>query len=62
MRILKGLRSAVLPCGCLAGVYETYDGEVVTLIDTTGPACRDRTHKDGNPVPDPDGHHPRDQK
>jgi hypothetical protein len=51
MRILRGLRSAVLPCGCLAGVYETYDGQVVTLIDTANASCADTAHKNGNQVP-----------
>ena len=27
MRILRGLSSKFLSCGCLAGVYETYDGD-----------------------------------
>ena len=44
MRILRGLSSRVLPCGCLAGVYETYDGEVVTLLDDTSPECTDPAH------------------
>ena len=51
MRILKGLRSAVLPCGCVAGVYETYDGKIVTLIDTPNASCADPAHKDGSEVP-----------
>lgn len=53
MRILKGLRSAVLPCGCLIGVYETYDGTVVTLVDTADPGCTNTLHRDGNEVPEP---------
>ena len=51
MRILKGLRSTVLPCGCVAGVYETYDGRVVTLIDTANASCADPAHKDGSELP-----------
>jgi hypothetical protein len=51
MRILRGLRSLVLPCGCLAGVYETYDGEVVTLLDTVDPSCHDASHRPGNRIP-----------
>jgi len=31
MRILRGLTSRLLPCGCIAGIYETYDGQVVAL-------------------------------
>jgi hypothetical protein len=52
MRILKGLSSRLLPCGCVAGVYETYDGEVVTLLDERSRECTDRTHENGNRIPD----------
>jgi len=52
MRILKGLSSKLLPCGCVAGVYETYDGEVVTLLDERSRECPDRTHENGNRIPD----------
>jgi hypothetical protein len=45
MRILRGLRSQVLPCGCLAGVYETYDRRIVTLLDEKSPGCADPTHE-----------------
>ena len=55
MRILRGLRSTVLPCGCLAGVYETYDGDVITLIDTAEASCPDDRHKDGAHIPTPHG-------
>lgn len=51
MRILKGLSSRLLSCGCIAGVYETYEGDVVTIIDAPGPSCSDRTHTDGNTIP-----------
>lgn len=39
MRFLRGLKGRVLPCGCLVGVYETYDGNVVTTIDARDLAC-----------------------
>jgi len=52
MRILKGLSSRLLPCGCLAGVYETYEGEIVTILDAKAPACGDTTHQRGKPIPD----------
>lgn len=51
MRILKGLSSRLLPCGCIAGVYETYGGDVVTIIDAPGSSCPDGTHTDGNLIP-----------
>jgi hypothetical protein len=39
MRLLRGLTGRVLPCGCLAGVYETYGGKVIGSIDSRGGAC-----------------------
>lgn len=51
MRILRGLTSHVLPCGCVAGVYETYDGHVITLLDERESACRNDTHENGNRIP-----------
>ena len=50
MRILRGLSSRVLECGCLVGVYETYDGEVVTILDAKGPECAESAHRGGEPV------------
>ena len=47
MRILRGLSSESLPCGCVAGVYETYGGPVVTIIDAKGTRCRNSSHRDG---------------
>jgi hypothetical protein len=52
MRILRGLTSCVLPCGCVAGVYETYDGEVLTLLDERESTCQIDTHEAGNRIPD----------
>ena len=52
MRILRGLSSKSLPCGCLAGVYETYDGLVVTLLDEQIRTCSDPSHVEGNEVPE----------
>jgi hypothetical protein len=57
MRILRGLTSRLLPCGCLAGVYETYDGLVVTLLDERQSTCTDPKHADGNEIPDLGGIH-----
>jgi hypothetical protein len=51
MRILRGLGSRFLPCGCLAGVYETYDGSTVLILDAVGRACADPSHREGNVVP-----------
>ena len=52
MRILRGLTSRVLPCGCVAGIYETYDGDVVTLLDERESTCQVSTHDNGNRIPD----------
>jgi hypothetical protein len=35
----------VLSCGCLAGDYETWTGEVVTVIDAHGPDCPSELHQ-----------------
>jgi hypothetical protein len=48
MRIRRGLGSRRLPCGCVAGVYETYGDEIVTIIDVSAPICADPTHHTGN--------------
>jgi hypothetical protein len=57
MRILRGLSSRFLPCGCFAGVYETYDGQTVAIVDVVGATCADPSHKKGNVVPLEVGQH-----
>jgi hypothetical protein len=52
MRILRGLTSRLLPCGCIAGIYETYDGAVVTLLDDRNDQCPDPSHVSGEQVPE----------
>jgi len=52
MRILRGLTSRVLACGCVAGVYETYDGAIVTLLDERESTCQVDIHENGNRIPD----------
>jgi len=52
MRILRGLTSRLLPCGCMAGVYETYDGAVVTLLDERQATCAEPGHTEGNQIAD----------
>jgi hypothetical protein len=44
MRILKGLGSRSLVCGCLVGLYETYDSKTVAIVDAKGAGCADRAH------------------
>ena len=53
MRLLRGLAGRVLACGCLLGVYETYDGGVVSTVDAVGPSCTDR-HRLHQPLSEPD--------
>jgi hypothetical protein len=43
LRTLLGTR--MLGCGCLAGVYETWSNEQVTIIDTRGRTCPIATHE-----------------
>ena len=47
IHILRGLTSRHLPCGCVVGVYETYDGRVVSIVDVRGDRCEDARHKPG---------------
>jgi hypothetical protein len=44
-RILRGLGSRALPCGCLVGFYETYANETVAIVDAKGSACADAAHR-----------------
>jgi len=50
MRILRGLGSRTLGCGCLVGIYETYDGDVVTIVDERGASCYNPRHEPGHSV------------
>ena len=45
LRILRGLGSRALPCGCLVGLYETYANETVAIVDAKGANCKDRLHQ-----------------
>ena len=63
MRILRGLSSRMLQCGCLAGIYETYDGDVVSILDERAPSCVNLSHEVGDVIPDltaPGGARPQD--
>jgi len=51
MRILRGLSSKFLPCGCVAGVYETYEGTVIGILDAKAGTCRLTTHRNGKMIP-----------
>ena len=43
LRTLVGSR--VLPCGCMAGVYETWSNEQVVIVDAHGKTCTDASHE-----------------
>jgi hypothetical protein len=47
MRIRQALNSYTRPCGCLVGVYETYAGEVIEILDAPGEGCADASHREG---------------
>lgn len=51
MRILRGLSSKFLPCGCLVGIYETYDSETVAVLDARSESCAHPAHRNGNVIP-----------
>jgi hypothetical protein len=51
MGILRGLDSHLLACGCLIGVYETYSGKTLSIVDARGASCPDRTHRLNRVVP-----------
>jgi uncharacterized circularly permuted ATP-grasp superfamily protein len=40
-----------LPCGCLAGIYETYRDEIVTIVDAPGAGCQHPRHLAGSVLP-----------
>ncbi|HUF48992.1 MAG TPA: hypothetical protein VMM93_14335 [Vicinamibacterales bacterium] len=43
------MSAKVLDCGCLTGVYETYSGKVIQVVDAVGGGCT--RHKKGDEVP-----------
>lgn len=45
MRILRGLGSRLLRCGCQVGIYETYDGHSIAIIDVPASPCGDPGHR-----------------
>ncbi len=53
MRILRGLAGKRLECGCLTGVYETYSGEVVEVLDGRAGTCPHRDHVEGTAISGP---------
>jgi hypothetical protein len=50
MRILRGLGSRILDCGCLVGFYETYRGRTIAILDARDTTCSNMTHRVGVPL------------
>jgi len=46
-RIRLTLAGFALPCGCVGGVYETYSGAIVRLLDVRGSHCSLEQHRQG---------------
>jgi hypothetical protein len=51
VKVLRVVNSQKLRCGCLIGIYETYDGNTVGLIDAHAVECSDREHRLNHLVP-----------
>jgi hypothetical protein len=47
MRILRGVGSELLPCGCFVGLYETYSGPTVQIVEERGVSCGEPRHEPG---------------
>ncbi len=58
LRILRVVGSRSLTCGCFVGVYETYDGATVEIVEEHGAGCTEQSHVEGRvsavvrPAPD----------
>ncbi len=61
MRILRVVGSRLLACGCFVGVYETYDGESIEIIEERGPRCQERWHRPDQAIRTPTGT-PREER
>ena len=51
MRLQRGLGGRQLACGCLTGVYETYEGQILQIVDAVSEACTDPAHRPGAHLP-----------
>ena len=60
MRLLRLLTGQLLPCGCLVGIYETYDARVIASIDARGHACAEHHLHQTLSSPRASQDHPRD--
>jgi hypothetical protein len=53
MRILRVVGSGVISCGCFVGLYETYHGPTVQIIEEQGVRCVNPGHQPGHLVSAP---------
>ncbi len=44
MRLFRVLEGTTLPCGCIVGHYEAYDGRTFAIVDCRGRRCVDDHH------------------
>jgi hypothetical protein len=54
-RIRLTLAGFTLPCGCVGGVYETYSGAVVRLLDVRASRCNLEQHRQGAEIDEVSG-------
>jgi hypothetical protein len=43
--IVRGLGARTLACGCVIGLYETYDGRAIAIVDVRGTECNNPRHR-----------------
>ena len=48
--ILRGLGSRTLACGCVAGLYETYDARAVAILDVRATECMNPRHRSNREI------------
>ncbi len=58
MRVLRGVGSGLLACGCFVGLYETYRGPTVQIIEERGAVCANPQHRPGVQQPYAPDRHP----
>jgi hypothetical protein len=46
LQIAHCLEGTQLPCGCVAGTYQTWSGIVLTIVDAPGAECPHAAHRE----------------
>jgi len=54
MRLRVTLRGFVLSCGCVGGVYQTYDERLAHLVDVPAASCTKPSHRAGTALTEAD--------